>query len=133
MTAEPASATRHTAAYPGRTDQLHRVRRVIASHLAGCAAAADAILIASELSANAILHSRSRAGHFTVCIELHPDHVRIETEDSGGPWRRRQPDSRPHGLDVVEALTGPDGWGTEITTSGGRIVWARLNLAAAGE
>ena len=50
-------------------------------------------------------------------------------QDSGGPWRRRQPDGRPHGLDIVEALTGPDGWGTE-TTSGGRIVWARLGLVA---
>jgi len=112
---------------------LHHVRRAVASHMTGCAAATDAVLIASELSANAILHSRSRAGHFTVCIELHPDHVRIETEDSGGPWRRRQPDGRPHGLDVVEALTGPDGWGTETTTGGGRIVWARLDLDAAGE
>ena len=46
----------------------------------------------------------------------------------GGPWRRRQPDGRPHGLDVVEALTGPDGWGAETTTGGGRIVWARLDL-----
>jgi anti-sigma regulatory factor (Ser/Thr protein kinase) len=128
MTAEPAAATRHTATYPGRANQVHRVRRAVASHLAGCAAAADAILIASELSANAILHSRSRAGHFTVCIELHPDHVRIETEDSGGPWRRRQPDGRPHGLDVVEALVGRDGWGAEITADGGRLVWVRLDL-----
>ena len=49
MTAEPAAATRHTATYPGRTDQLHHVRRAIASHLAGCAAVDDAVLIASEL------------------------------------------------------------------------------------
>ncbi len=133
MTAEPAAATRHTATYPGRANQVHRVRRAVANHLTGCAAAADAIVIASELAANAILHSRSRAGHFTVCIELHPDHVRIEAEDFGGPWRRRQPDGRPHGLDVVEALTGPDGWGTETTAAGGRIVWARLDLDAAGE
>ena len=130
MTAEPAAATRQTAAYPGRADQLHHVRRAVASHLTGCAAAADAVLIASELAANAILHSRSRAAHFTIRTELHPDHVRIEAEDSGGPWRRRQPDGRPHGLDLVEALTGPDGWGTEITTGRGRIVWAHLALAA---
>jgi len=102
------------------------------SHLTGCAAAADAVHIASELAANAILHSRSRAGHFTVRTELHPDHVRIEAEDLGGPWRRRQSDGRPHGLEVVEALTGADGWGTEATTGGGRIVWARLDLDAAG-
>ena len=79
------------------------------------------------------LHSRSRAGHFTVRTELHPDHVRIEAEDFGGPWRRRQPDGRPHGLNMVEALTGPDRWGTETTTGGGRIVWAHLDLDAAGE
>ena len=130
MTAEPAAATRYTATYPGRADQLHHVRRAVVSHLAGCAATADAVLVASELAANAILHSRSRAGHFTVRTELHPDHVRIEAQDSGGPWRRRQPDDRPHGLDIVEALTGPDGWGAETTAGGGRLVWARLGLAA---
>ena len=32
-----------------------------------------------------------------------------------------------------EALTGPDGWGVETTTGGGRVVWARLDLEAAGE
>jgi anti-sigma regulatory factor (Ser/Thr protein kinase) len=130
MTAEPAAATRYSATCPGRADQLHRVRRAVATHLAGCAAADDAVLVASELAANAILHSRSRAGHFTVRTELHADHVRIEAEDFGGPWRRRQPDGRPHGLDIVEALAGPDGWGTESTTGGGRLVWARLGRAA---
>jgi anti-sigma regulatory factor (Ser/Thr protein kinase) len=133
MTAEPAAATRHTATYPGRADQLLYVRRAVASHLTGCAVADDAVLIASELAANAILHSRSRAGHFIVRTELHPDHVRIVAEDLGGPWRRRQPDGRPHGLDMVKALTGPDRWGTETTTGGGRVVWARLELDAAGE
>jgi serine/threonine-protein kinase RsbW len=133
MTAESAAATQHAATYPGRADQLHQVRRAVARHLAGCAAAADAVLIASELAANAILHSRSRAGHFTVRTELHPDHVRIEAEDLGGPWHRKRADGRPHGLDVVEALTGPGGWGAETTVGGGRIVWARLDLDAPGE
>ena len=133
MTAEPAAAIRHTATYSGRADQLRHVRRAITSYLTGFAAVNDAVLIASELAANAIVHSRSRAGHFTVSTEQHEDHVRIEAEDLGGPWRRKQPDGRPHGLDMVEALTGPDGWGTETTTGGGRIVWARLDLDAAGE
>jgi len=112
---------------------VRHVRRAVARHLAGCPAVDDAVLIASELAANAILFSRSRTGHFTVRAELHPDHVRVEVEDLGGPWRRRQPDSRPHGLDLVEALIGPDGWGVETTTDGGRVVWARLDLEAAGE
>jgi hypothetical protein len=34
---------------------------------------------------------------------------------------------------MVEALTGPDGWGTEATVGGGRIVWTRIDLDAAGE
>ncbi len=72
MIAEPAAATRHTSTYPGRADQVHHVRRAIARHLAGCPAANDAVLIASELAANAILHSRSRAEHFTLRAELHP-------------------------------------------------------------
>ena len=135
MTAEPAAATRHTATYPGRADQVHHVRHAISGYLAGCPAAADAVLIASELAANAILHSRSRTEHFIVRAELHPDYVRVEAEDLGGPWRRRQPDGdgRPHGLDVVRALTGPDGWGVETTTDGGRVVWARLDLETAGQ
>ena len=112
---------------------MRHVRRAVARHLAGCPAADDAVLIASELASNAILHSQSRTEHFIVRAELHPDHVRVEAEDLGGSWRRRQPDGRPHGLDVVRALTGPDGRGVETTTGGGRVVWARLDLEAAGE
>ena len=39
---------------------------------------------------------------------------------------RRHADDRPHGLTVVEALTGPAGWGVEVTGDGGRVVWAVL-------
>ena len=128
MRAEPITATRYAGTYPGRADQLHQVRRAVARYLAGCTAAADAILIASELAANAIVHSASRSQFFTVRAELHPDYLWVEAEDLGGPWRRRQPGGCPHGLDVIEALTGTDGWGVEITTDGSRVVWARLDL-----
>jgi anti-sigma regulatory factor (Ser/Thr protein kinase) len=133
MTAEPAAATRHTCTYPGRADQVRHVRRAVALHLTGCPAANDAVLIASELASNAILHSRSRCGQFTIRAELHPAHVLIEAEDLGGPWRPRPSGDRPHGLTVVEALTGPEGWGVKTTGNGGRVVWARLDLKATGE
>jgi anti-sigma regulatory factor (Ser/Thr protein kinase) len=129
MRAEPLAATCYTGIYPGRADQLHHVRRAVARHLAGCPAADDAILILSEFAANAIVHSVSRGQFFTVRAELYPGYVWVEAEDLGGPWCRRQSDGRPHGLDVVEALTGPDGWGVETTTDGGRVAWARLDLA----
>jgi anti-sigma regulatory factor (Ser/Thr protein kinase) len=105
-------------------------RRAVARHLAGCPALDDAVLIVSELASNAILHSASRGEFFTVRAEWHADYVWVEAEDLGGPWRSRQHDDRPHGLDVVEALTDPDRWGTEPTGDGGRVVWARLDLAA---
>ena len=133
MPAEPATATRHTCTYPGRADQVRHVRRAVAAHLTGCPAADDAVLIASELASNAVLHSRSKCGQFTIRAELHPDHVLIEAEDLGGPWRPRSSGDRPHGLNVVEALTGPEGWGVKTTDDGGRVVWARLDLKPAGE
>jgi anti-sigma regulatory factor (Ser/Thr protein kinase) len=130
MRTEPATAIRYTGSYPGRPDQVRHARRAVARHLAGCPAKDDVILIVSEFASNAVLHSASRGEFFTVRAELHADYVWIETEDLGGPWRRAPHDDRPHGLDVVEALTGPDNWGTESTSDGGRVVWARLDLAA---
>jgi len=60
--------------------------------------------------------------------EAHAGYVWVECEDLGGPWHCRRPDDRPHGLDLIEALAGPDNWGTETTSDDDRIVWARLNL-----
>ena len=85
------------------------------------------MLIASELAANSVLHSASADEHFTVRCQACPDHVRIEVEDLGGPWHPGQPDSRPHGLDIITALTGPDDWGVDTTSQGNRIVWALLD------
>ena len=129
MRAEPLAATCYRGIYPGRADQVRYVRRAAARHLTGCPAANDAILVLSELAANAIVHSASRGQFFTVRAEVFPTYVWVEAEDLGGPWRCRPPDGRPHGLDIVEALAGPDGWGVESTTDGGRVVWARLELA----
>jgi anti-sigma regulatory factor (Ser/Thr protein kinase) len=129
MRAAPVATTCYTGIFPGRADQLHQVRRTVAQHLAGCPAVADATLVLSELAANAIVHSASRGQFFTIRAEVFPDYVWVEAEDLGGPWRRRQADDRPHGLEVVEALTGAGGWGVESTTGGGRVVWARLDLS----
>jgi serine/threonine-protein kinase RsbW len=121
------AATRYQRTFPGRADQVAQVRRDLAAHLNGSPAAADAILIASELAANAIIHTQSRGSTFTVRCHASPGHLRIEAEDPGGPWRQRTPGDRPHGLDIITALTGPDGWGTHATGTGSRIVWAELS------
>ena len=131
MRTQPAAPACYTGTYPGRLDQVRLVRRAIAAHLAGSPAADDAVLIASELASNAILHSVSRGDSFVIRAELYPDYVWIEVQDLGGPWRSKPSGGRPHGLDVIEALTGPDGWGNELATGGGRIVWARLDIPSA--
>jgi anti-sigma regulatory factor (Ser/Thr protein kinase) len=130
--AEATGATAHPTAasyqqdFPGRADQLSQLRREITGYLGSCPATDDMVLIADELAANAIVHSRSRGATFTIRCQLSPRAARIEVEDMGGPWRPSQPDDRPHGLDIVRALTGPNQWGTQVTGTGGRIAWARL-------
>jgi anti-sigma regulatory factor (Ser/Thr protein kinase) len=116
----------YASTFGGRAEQVSQVRREIAAYLDDCPAAADIILIASELAANAIMHTQSRGSTFTVRCHASPGQARIEVEDLGGPWRPRPPGSRPHGLDIIQALTGPDEWGSKVTGTGGRTVWARL-------
>jgi len=118
--------------FRGGADQVARVRHQIAAHLDGCPAVGDAVLIASELAANAVTHSASAGEFFTIRCEAYPDYVWIECEDLGGPWHCKLADDRPHGLDIIEALAGPDNWGTETTSDGDRVVWARLGLAPDG-
>jgi anti-sigma regulatory factor (Ser/Thr protein kinase) len=119
-------ATRFQRTFHGRTDQVSQVRRDIAAYLDDCPAADDLILIASELAANAIMHTQSRGRTFTVRCQLSARSARIEVEDLGGPWRPRPPGDRPHGLDIIQALTSPDAWGTQPAGTGGRTVWATL-------
>lgn len=128
MTPVPTTqAVRYQRTYPGHPAQVAQVRRDLTRHLARCPAAEDSVLIASELAANAILHGRSAGQTFTIRCHATPGQVRIEVEDAGGPWRSRNPSDRAHGLDIVQALTGPDGWGTQVNDTGGRIVWAELS------
>jgi anti-sigma regulatory factor (Ser/Thr protein kinase) len=121
---------RFTRIFPGRADQVSQARHEIAHHLTtcNCPVTADAVLIISEFASNAVLHSDSQNEFFTVRANLFPGYVQIECEDLGGQWNPhpRDPD-RPHGLDVVEALTGADGWGIN-GGSPGRVAWARLEF-----
>jgi hypothetical protein len=77
-----------------------------------------------------VTHSASAGESFTIRCEAHTGYVQVECEDLGGPWHCRRPDDRPHGLDLIEVLAGPDNWGTETTSDDDRIVWVRLGLTS---
>lgn len=124
-----ATVATYQGTFGGRAEEAARVRREITRFLGTCPVTEDIVLIAHELAANAILHSRSRGASFAVRCQLSPGTARIEIEDMGGPWRTRTDDDRPHGLDIVQALTGPDGWGTMRTPDDARVVWATLQWA----
>jgi anti-sigma regulatory factor (Ser/Thr protein kinase) len=118
-------------AYPASASQIRAVRADLRALLDGCPIADDAVLCASELAANAALHSESRkpGGTLTVHVEIHEsDHVRIEVDGGGGTWSQPFADpARPHGLDIIRVITTR--WGI-TETSVGRTVWAQLDWPA---
>jgi anti-sigma regulatory factor (Ser/Thr protein kinase) len=90
--------------------------------------AADAVLICSELSTNAVLHTNSArpGGQFTVRAEVHDgEYVRIEVQDQGGRWMTgEQCDEQGRGLEIIAATS--DYWEIDGDDTG-RIVCARLD------
>jgi serine/threonine-protein kinase RsbW len=117
-------------AYPGTVDQPRKVRADLAM-IAGRSPIIDALeLLASELAANAVSHSRSGhpGGTFTVRATLYPgDYAWVEVIDEGGPWAAGKNDEEHgRGLTVVAAIAGDGNWGIEGDDSC-RIAWFRLD------
>jgi len=114
--------------YPGGTEHVRAVRADLRVVLQECPRADDVILCASELAANAAMHSHSRlpGGTFTVRATVSPDHhVQIEVQDNVGPWNQGMIDpTRHHGLDIVRAVA--DEWGIDGDHAS-RTIWARFD------
>ncbi len=113
--------------YPGSPEHIRAVCADLRSLLRDCSMADDVILCASELAANAALHSHSRlpGGTFTFHAEISPGHyVRIEIPDNGGPWSPAVNDrGGHHGLDIVRTLASDWGINGDHAT---RTIWARF-------
>jgi hypothetical protein len=127
---EAREAITFERSYPGTVFFVRRVRTDLASLADGFPLADDLILLASELSANAVVHSRSGepGGEFTVRAKLYPgNYVWVEVVDQGGPWKGREAsDDRPHGFAIVARLAGSDNCGIDGDEAC-RVAWFRLN------
>jgi anti-sigma regulatory factor (Ser/Thr protein kinase) len=125
----PATTRMYQRVFWARPDQVREARRFLQGILAGWPVSDDAVLCASELASNSVVHSASRqpGGTFTVSAEIsQEDHVRVEVRDAGGRWNRRADgEGRPHGLDIARALAADFGIAGDALT--GWIVWARFD------
>jgi len=124
--------SRYAATFTGTAQSVTCARKRVWDYLAGSPLADDACLIVSEFASNAVLHTLSRVGTFTVRCEVYDAYIWVEVEDEGGDWIRPEPDGRPHGLDIVSLLVGEGGWGIEQTSEGPRVIWARIDLPLPG-
>ena len=123
-----AHAPALTATYPGDAQHIRAVRADLRTVLGDYPRADDAILCASELAANAALHSHSRLSGSTFTVRAITSlglYTRIEVRDDGGPWNQAMVDpARHHGLDIVRAVA--DEWGIDGDQTG-RTIWARFD------
>jgi hypothetical protein len=121
--------------FPGRRDQVSRVRELVARHLDGSPASDDAVLLASELAANACAHSASGqpGGQFVVRLRgggSSRGEVYVEVEDQGSAWDGlfRETES-PHGLYLLRELAAACG---TRPGAGGWITWFVVGETAEG-
>jgi DNA-binding NarL/FixJ family response regulator len=85
----------------------------------------DALLIVSELAANAVTHARSPA---RLTLSLKPAALRIEVMDAGAGTPEPQPltDSGEHGRGMFLIGFLSTAWGMESVGPQGKLVWAEL-------
>jgi DNA-binding NarL/FixJ family response regulator len=85
----------------------------------------DALLVTSELAANAVTHAESSC---RLRVSLNPTSLRIDVLDTGTGTPEPQPASNTsehgRGLHLVAALT--TAWGLEMVPGEGKLVWAEL-------
>lgn len=85
----------------------------------------DALLVASELAANAVTHANSSC---RIRLSLTEASFRIDVIDTGAGTPEPQPSSyteeHGRGLHLIAALT--TAWGLEIIPGEGKVVWAEF-------
>jgi anti-sigma regulatory factor (Ser/Thr protein kinase) len=120
--------TRTEKGFDARPDQVRAARQFVLGVIDSWGLRSDvAILVASELAANALSHARSA---FTVALRRDGGAVVVEVRDASPDppaITRPPPDaSDGRGLLIVDRLARA--WGSRPVPSGGKIVWAELDV-----
>lgn len=127
--------------FPGEKAQVGAVRAWIEGFLPACDAREDLVTIASELSTNAVTHTRSGhpEGRFTVDVTWSPDCARVVAGDQGSdevPGNPGNPGQDQvacaetgRGLLIVSALSSR--WGLAGDASA-RWIWADVPWSSQG-
>ena len=116
--------------FPGVKDQVARARLFVGDVLDGCPAAADAVLLTSELVTNAIAHTASgRGGKVIVTVYRGDTGVRVDVLDDGSdqaPVVHPVGEARESGfgLGLVDLMA--DRWG-HCGGRRSRVVWFMLD------
>lgn len=123
--------------FPGVPEQVAAVRRFVGFLLHACPAKDDAVACASELAANAVIHTASgKGGFFSVEVVRRPGAVRVAVTDAGAPTapavrvaHSDLDDLGESGLGLALVAVRASVWGYAGTGSG-RTVWAEIRWHA---
>jgi anti-sigma regulatory factor (Ser/Thr protein kinase) len=120
-------------AFPGRLEQVGAARAFVAAFLDDSPVAEDAVLLTSELCANAVQYSASgnADGIFIVRAELFDgDYVWVEVEDQGSTWDGNlETVEWPHGLYLLRQLAADCGADNGADSGQpGRVIWFTLGF-----
>jgi serine/threonine-protein kinase RsbW len=126
--------------FRGGADQVPEVRQWLEDLLPDCAAREDVLLLASELCANAIVHSRSgeAGGQFSVDVDWAPTLARVVIGDQGSAQAPAMAVRTSEAAQLGESGRGlllvndvADDWGT-ASCPNRRWVWADIQWQARG-
>jgi len=116
--------------FPGDPASARAAREFVRTALGSRAQApvgVDAVIVAAELAANAVLHARTA---FTLTVSCLPDRIRIAVQDQA-PLGDNPPTVRPgHGLHIVAQAAAR--WSID-PLPGGKLAWAVLPASSPGQ
>ncbi len=116
---------------PKKLTSVHLARRFVAERLQEWGLESlqdDALLVTSELAANAVTHAESDC---EIRLTLSAASLRIDVGDRGVGTPEPQPHSatEEHGRGLVLVDAVASAWGLDAQPGAGKVVWAELALA----